>query len=695
MATKWQFLALLLLASLTQAATLEDFLTPYLYPGESYSADVSPSQFEAAGGHYVLVSVRGQEAFLLNRTLAADNSTAYSFVNDTESIFQILRLRSSNATVPAQSRLDAISALITQFQSSREPREGDCEHVTGVGRGRTCTLARCEACMVVPICSQVMPYWGDDFIQSIIYFDGNLTILDASVASARSNLSLAGNESYDSAAMLDGAASAIGTAIVRTQSILANHVFGCEIRSTWCYSPTRDPATLYCLPPRYNITALQMAQANATALKGTVVTNSSLRARAQSLYTATNTRDIDRILRLENATFSAFVSVLQRKEANVSAAADRMLLKISDEELRADVGILGELLLNISQFGLDRNYTAANDTTAQFHVLAEKIDARTRMLEGEYAEVLSANETATLALFRAQLVLEPQDYSLSSELQQYAAQKGAMDQLLSGKLAPGDIDDARDDLGHLASRADAITASKRGQRVQQVGVWLGTVARVASGYIISAIGAVTPLSPAAKEGYARSLPTLVMTLLALFIYAGCLALFGLLAYKRRIQLNRVALILWAIIFMFLFILMGIGTITANSLVQQQVSRSTFDLFSRSVGSSPVSVIVISPGNASSGSLEIMRSCAASISANLTSLGKSAPLYEFTNETSCVSNNVTRGISECQAEFNDYPVFMLSAGNETSTSFYVYYAKEASLRGNDTFYAQCLVSRVFG
>ncbi len=695
MATKWQFLALLLLASLVQAATLEDFITPYLYSGENYSRDVSPAQFDAGSAHYVLVGIRGHDAFLLNRTLAADNSTAYSFVNDTEAMFQILRLRNSNATVPNQSRIDAISALIDKFQSSRNPRESDCKHVTGVGMGRSCTLARCDACMTVPICSLLMPQWGDDFVLSIIYFDANLTMIDASIANARSNLSLATNESYDSTAMLDNAAAEVGKAIIYSHSILSNRLFGCDEQLTWCTAPTRDPHMLYCQQIPYNITALQMAQANATALKATVVTNSSLRSQAQALYTATNTRALDRILRAENATFSEFVSLLHQKEANVSASADAVLLYVSDEGLRADVGLLDELLLNVSQFGLDRNYTAANATTSQFHVLAAKIDARTRELNGAYSEVLSANETATLALFRAQLVLEPQDYALRSDLQQYSIQKEAMDQLLAGKIAPGDLDGARDDLRYLAARADAITASKRGQRVQQVGVWLGTVARVASGYIIGAISAVTPLSPTAKEGYARSLPTLVMTLLAAFVYIGCLALFGLLAYKRRIQLNRVALILWAIIFMFLFILTGIGTITANSLVQQQVSRSTFDLFSRSVDSSPTSVIVISAGGAGSDSLTIMRSCADSLGANLTALGKSAASYEFVNETSCTSGNLTRSISECQAEFNDYPVFILSPGNETSTSFYVYYAKQASLQGNDTFYSQCLISRVFG
>lgn len=694
MATSRQLLALLLLASLAHAATLEEFITPYFYPGENYSADVSPAQFDVGGAHYVMVNIRGQDAFLLNRSVGTGNVTDYSFVNDTESLFQILRQCNANATIPPQSRIDGILALIDKFQASRNPKESDCKHFTGVGRGLPCTLQRCDACMRVPICAQVMPYWGDDFIQSIIYFESNLSVLDRSIANARSNLSLAANESYDSSTLLENAAAELGSAGIHAQAILSDHLFGCDERLTWCYAPRRDPATIVCIPPPYNLTALSMAQANATSLKARVITNSTLRTQAQAISLATAARDTARILREENATFSVFLSAIQRKETNVASEANVLLLHISDESLRADVGVLGELVLNISQFGLDRNFTAANETTAQFHALAAKIDAETRSLNQSYYELLAADDSATLALFRAQLVLEPQDYALGNELQQYEVQTGALDQVLLGQIAPDDIDDARADLRYLAARADAITASKRGQRVQQIGVWLGTAARIVSGYVIGGISLIIPLSPEAKEGYARTLPSLVITLFAAFLYLGSLAVFAFAAFTRRIQLHRVALILWAIIFLFLFVLVGIATITAHSLVQQQASRSTFDLFSESVRGSPATAVVVSDGNAGGASLSAARSCAELLGRNLTALGKSVTFFDAANST-CTRNGTVLGLSECASGFGDYPVFKLSPGNSTSTTFYVYYAKEASLRGNETFYSRCLISRVFG
>ena len=693
MATTGKLLALLLLASLAQAATLEDFITPYLYPGENYSADVSPAQFEAGGAHYVIAGIKGQDAMLLNRTLGAGNATSYSFVNDTEAIFAILRQRSMNATTPPQEGIDRILSLIDAFQASRNPREMDCKHVTGLTRDLPCTLERCDACMVVPICAQVMPYWGDDFILSIIDLRSNLGALDGSIAGARSNMSLAANESYDSYALLESAVADLGRAEVRTQAVLANHVFGCDTKMTWCYSPRRDPATLFCLPPKYNVTALAMAAGNATALKSSIVTNATLRAQARAIYDAANARNDARMLRDENETFSLFLSAIRQKAGNITAAANAILGRVSDDGLRADLGTLDELVLNISQLGLARNFTAANETAGQFHILAAKIDAQTRALNSSYAALLAANESATLALFRAQLVLEPQDYALKDELKQHLAMKEAMDEVLAGQIAPDDMDDARDDLGYITARADAISASKEGQRVQQAGVWLGAAARVVSGLIIGGISIVLPLSSAQKESYARSLPALMVTLAAALIYIACVGAFFTMAYYRRIELHRVALILWAVIFMFLFVFMGMVTITANSLIQQQASRSAFDLFSDAVHASPRAVVVVSTDASGFATPAVLRACAGSISANLTALGKNATTYEFAN-ASCISGGNRRTVGECQAEFNDYPVFVLEPDATASTNFYVYYAKEASLKGNDSFYSPCLIARMF-
>ena len=178
-------LALLIILAIPACAnTLEDFLSPYLYSGENYTADANVTQIDTSGGHYLLIQMRGQDAFFVSRT-AEDNATAYSLVNDSSTIFTAIRTLGVSSTYPTQAELDNLTALISAFDASRHPREDDCTQSIGLDRpGATCDLDRCESCMSVPVCSDRIPYNGVDFTHAMYYYSINHAGLSASVVNA-------------------------------------------------------------------------------------------------------------------------------------------------------------------------------------------------------------------------------------------------------------------------------------------------------------------------------------------------------------------------------------------------------------------------------------------------------------------------------------------------------------------------------
>jgi hypothetical protein len=298
-----------------------------------------------------------------------------------------------------------------------------------------------------------------------------------------------------------------------------------------------------------------------------------------------------------------------------------------------------------------------------------------------------------MALFEAQLIVEPSDYALSNDLARYAGQKDVVDNILDGKATPGQLNGTLADLQFIGAKASNITAAKKSQLSMQGVTWVGSLASGLSYAIIGAVSAVVPLSQPDKEGYARALPAGLVLLGGIFFYLGSLALFGLLVLTRRLRLHRVAVVLWVVIFAFLFIMVALATITAHSLVQRQASRSAYDMFASAIPAYPGAAVVVVRDNATAGGLTAMRGCGESLRSVLAAKGKAVSVYEYLGTSCFPANGTSVPVAECDAQASSVPQFMLGYGAETKMAFYSYYEKSALLTGNEDFYARCYLARV--
>ncbi|VVC71849.1 Uncharacterised protein [uncultured archaeon] len=710
MATEKKLLALALLLALAapmlSAATLKDFISPYLYPGENYSSDVGAVQLAAGGSQYVLVKVKGTEAFFLSRTDTAGNETAYGFVNDTNRIYSALREYYAAQTYPNASELDDVILHLQRFNNSRTAAENECKSSTGLDRpGSTCAANRCESCMSVPFCGEKMPYFGDDFSLAIHNFEVDFKGMDSALANATAAANALKAGTVDAATY---SAYILGNATIaqtRGRSEQANHMFGCyeligsqmaPMGLEWCaYRQGAKANSQWCRDIPMNFSQLTEAITDSTAISGRMVSNSTAQSRAQALYNNMNSRANFVRMSAENASFREMYATVEERASNASRNAGVILARVSDDELSADLSALSELLLRVSQYGLDRNFSAANSTSIQLFVLSGKVEAEAENLSAIYDDFEGLNNETALSIFRARLYLDEQDKALLARLAGLEEEKNEVDRVIeSGN--PVDLATLAEfsgDLSFIKGAADGIVGEKQGARTLQAGAWAAAGSRAVSIFAINIVSGLLGLSNDAKESYARTLPTLAIVGVGVLAYAACIAFFLMLKAKGRIRLNRLSVILWVVIFAFLFVFMGVAVATANSVVQQEASRSTFGLFESRVEASNSTVIVLDKSSVPLGALPIFTSCGSALAANLSGSGKTVPVYTF-DGANCLSSNGSSAGEACTRDISGVPTIVLGYSPVFNASFRVYYSTRALISGDASFYSSCMISRMF-
>jgi len=687
-------LLVVLVTPLLTAATLQDFIEPYLYEGEVYNESVHIEQMDVTAGHFVLVKINEQRTFLLKRESQGNASYSYSFVNDTNSIFEVLYEFRKEQTYPKQEEIDEIGALIQAFNATRYPEEFMCLQSVGLNfEDAYCDPNRCQSCMSVPFCADKLPYFGLTFTQAIHDMDIASDGLTGSLANASRSIEEM-NETGNPSEKLEDAVGNLTLANDYAIAMQATYLFGCDIPDSWCWHPTQPQYAQWCFTINLNYSLLSSAIEKASDLEERVVNNQTLTTRANNIYNKTNDRVINKAHREEDAAFEEFYALITERQAQVNDEASSILSLMSDPELSQDMALLNQLSANISQMGtVDRNFTAANQTSLSFYQLANKIEVRSENLTVSYGSLLNESKNADLALFTARLYLEQGDEDFATAISRYQHQKDAVDELiLKGELTQGDIPHFVSDLDEITIQANTIQGLKSGRRTAQLGSWVGDIARGMSTTLIGAVSYVIPIDAQAKEDYSKVLPSALVILSGAGFYALALIAFIIMVTTKKIRLHKVALILWTIIFGFLFVMVGVGTITAHSLVQQQTERSVFGDFREAVANADaLSVVVRQEANTTSSQLSVMKDCAFSIQDKLSELNKTVDVY-VVSDSACSKNGVAT--ADCDYDKPGTPKLSLSYSNNVSWNFYVLYVKEGEIRGDMGFYDECLLAEVF-
>lgn len=678
------FLLFSLLLPISNSADLKSFITPYLYSTENYTLDVQLINISLSSGNYSMVLIKGTHIFLLNVT------DGIVFVNKTDIVKGILQSYYITVVYPTKNEIASITEYFNIFQGSRAS-EDNCEALTGLKYG-TCTYQNnCQACFSVPVCRAVMQgtqttpdATSSLLVKSILPFQNDLGIMDTNASAFYGNIANI-NETSDAALLLQNALKNL-----KAIQSAANDVLVAPVSNMY-NGDFRNPNALgFCYPIAYNLTALSTAIDKATSLSNRVPTAEAINNQVSLIVGSTTERAINRTLREEREVFENYYSKILNRYQNVSNTTTLALSYIEDNDTEEEIKLLASNLTLIRSFGDKRNYSEANSTAMVFFVLADETEKDAKSLISTYNSIRELNETVSNNLLKADLYIEKTDTSLRDKLDSLSTRKASVEAVIDE--TPLQSDDAAltlNELRDLSEKSEELIDEKMSRRVQQLDSILINLARPFIGFSLNIINSITPLDSLQKERYTQSIIIAGLAIIDFILIAGSLGLFFYFVRSRKITLHKIAKILWAIIFLFGFLIVILGSFAINNILSRQTAPTTLDVFMREVSYANSIAVIRDITNATE--VAKITSCTKNITASLSSLNKPILNYTFDGEN-CIKANEGKSKSACLSEINLNPMFIVKQSNQNKTTFFVFYLKRAVVEGSGNYLSECTIAK---
>jgi|GEM_PF-3070244 len=691
-------LSLLLLVCVLHAQlNLTEFTTPYLYSWENYTRDVRVLQANLSSGSYSIVVINNTYTFLLNL------SDRIYFVEQQQMIEPILREYYSKTAYPTQAELNNLNLSFNSFLSSRS-LDLECKVLTGLanpdGSPRfTCTPQNiCESCQAVPVCRDVMKGtqetpdpMSSTLVQSIMRMQYDFNIIDSNITLFNEAFERIETNTSPSLLEMRNALTAIKTAVDDLAKPPARTIYE-------QYTDYHNPKALgFCrnFYREYNLTALNSAVSKVVELSNRVPTESMFLQQVSSIANSTPERKINRTIREERESFLANYSKWVGRRNNLTERMNSIVY-IKDNASIEQLDKLNSILSEIRAVGDERNYSQANLLSVNFSKAADELELRISNLAAVYNKLLENNQSASDSLFEAWLRVGEEDFVTRSRLDDLYTQKASLEFTIQNS-SPFSVDEANqliEELAKIQSNANSIRDEKKAASSQQVNNIVVAVAKPIVSISLSLLEPIIPLSYEEKEKNATTLIAVFLAVVDLLIFLILLGAFFYVIRSRRIQLPRVAKILWSFIFAFIALLLILSSLAVYNVADMQSRPTTYDVFLSELKES-TRVGVVADLTGLNGSMrEAVSNCSEKLAEKLETIGKSVMHYRFDGQD-CLTANQTTSRAACENTIDANPVIILRSGEENKAVYQVLYTKKATLEGNEKFFNECIIARVVG
>ncbi len=690
-------LSLLLVISISKAQNMTDFITPYLYHGENYSKDVRVVNIALSYGNYSLVTINNTSTFLLNM------SGVVSFIEDQAQVSSILNDYYRVSVYPTKAELDDLNFSFNSFLSSRGSLELECRVLTGLSTPdgfpqQTCTTANsCESCRTVPVCHDYLVHtvtspdiMSSPLAQSIMAMESDFEIIDNNTLNFKASMANMNSDVSSSLTAMQGSLSSIKSAVTDLGVPPASRIF-----EQYAVTHSND-ALEFCRDfySPYNITALNDAASKAAALSSRVPTQSMIAGQIASVINKTAERKLNRTVREQREAFDAKYAVWLVIRDNITEKASELLPHVRDNQTSTKLAELDNLLSQIRQLGDARQYSQADLLAQNFSQSANATDSYISGLLTSYDSLVTANSSASDALFEARLYVEPDDFVTLDKLEGFYTRKASLEFTVYNEspMPISEVNNITDQLNSIRLNANSIRDERASASSQQVDNLVAIIAKPAVSFSLNVINSFLPLSYADKEKDATAVIGVLLVVGDIIIFLAVLAAFFFLVRSRRIELHRLAKMLWAFIFAFFLLLLVLGSLTIYSVADMQSHPTTFGPFLSEFRNSARVGVVAELTNLNGTMRESMINCSSKIASKMESLKKSVIYYKFDND-SCITDNNTMSLSTCQNSLDANPIVILRSGAENKATFNVFYTKKAVFEGDEEFFRECAITKV--
>jgi heme/copper-type cytochrome/quinol oxidase subunit 4 len=412
-----------------------------------------------------------------------------------------------------------------------------------------------------------------------------------------------------------------------------------------------------------------------------------------SVFNNTPARKLNRVTREDREKFDAAYAVLLNRRNSIVQRANQSLLRIRDNSTIKQLNSLDDTLSQIAELGDNRDYNAAYNLSKNFSLMADAADSQVSGLETTYNQLLANNESASDALFKAWLYLEPQDFVLNDRLELLNTQKASLEFTIynNSPLSLTQANQLSDQLLNIQLNASDIVNAKSSATSNQMNSLVSIIAKPAVSFSLSVINSVIPLSYADKEKNTSTIIAAILIIMDFIIILITLLAFFYFVRSKRIELHRVAKIAWAFIFAFFLLLLALSTLAIYNVADLQSHPTNFGPFLSELKSSQKVGVVAELTGLNATMKGKMTNCSERIASKLTSLNKSVMDFRYDGDN-CFIGNLTQSKVACDNDIDANPVIILRSGQEDKATFNVFYTKKAILEGRDTFFEDCIITK---
>jgi len=341
-------LALLAFASLSLAATPESFVQPYLQPGEyTYYHQVNYSSKS-----YYIVWVNATETFVLEQ--AGDS---FLFLNHTPTIHGVI-LQDFLNHLDINSELATLNSNFAAFNGSRQPRQHDCEVLTGTDHAPCYDSDSClQACLSVPACRAYNQPSGGALVNAVLAWQTSEAQMDANLTEYSQQVSLIAARSDQSDVAVSSAQTILDRVFPPLDAIRANKLFNsCHD----CFN--------YCYPIPFNTSILNSSHAALGQISAKMAPMGTFPAIADDIQRRTYAR-------INTGRFSAMLYNMTATEQSLAGrAAD--VARMRDPAIAANLTQLGQIISQVNAYGDAQDYEPAFALEPQFYLIALQLSAR-------------------------------------------------------------------------------------------------------------------------------------------------------------------------------------------------------------------------------------------------------------------------------------------------------------------------------
>jgi predicted nucleic acid-binding Zn-ribbon protein len=444
-----------------------------------------------------------------------------------------------------------------------------------------------------------------------------------------------------------------------------------------------------CTPIPLDTASITSAVTDASAIKANAACFASLDSSATDLLNNTLDRMDYRLnVRQKEVYQTEFTSLMS--EYNLLAEnATQILTIFNSSEINQSMSNIENYSAAYYQYTSAQNYEAAGQEVANIRGEIENLESSLATVNEAYSGIGAARDSASAAIEKLTILVASTDNSLASERNAVINNFNQLESSISSKISYSSASGFADQYNSIAIQANSVINKQKDLDAGKVGNIFSDFARETSLAVLNTISDPLGVREEEKRTWMSIIPTIVISILDILILAIISLGFFVLVWNRTKDFLKSKVIrTWAIIFVFIVVLLLGLSYALNSLIVASIGpTSYFDFMTHLTPSDSAYIFVEYSSSTDSASIS---NCASKIESALTASGKTATIV-----------NVVDGVckdtlySECLLQVGSTPIINLKYAKTNSTAFYTFYKIESDISGDDSYFDECTFATLVG